>query len=463
MKPSLRREDASLDQLPIGSADYLRDFATDSVGCLRRLHQTFGPLVAFSKGSQRTVFAFGSESNRLLFQNPDVFQSLGFYPGPKNSAQRRLGNGLFNLNGVRHKQHRRLILPLFQKSLVDSYRGFLGELTDQLLAGWQTGRQYDLVAEMKKLALGITTRILFGLEDLDLAASIDTLFEQWLELNHHVAFQALLPVEPSDESYHRMLVNAREMESLIGELVNRRRDARLPQDVLALLLRARNAGAIADVDVVGEATHLFNAAYHTTTYAMTWTLFLLAQHPEVMTRVHDEMTAEPAGAPLLDRCIKESLRVLPPVVYYSRINVEPFDFGPHRLPRGTLLVGSHYVTHHLPDLYAEPERFLPDRWLTSDPGPFGYIPFGGGARMCIGAPFSLVVMQTCLTRILRRFRLAVVPGARIDRKCSLTLGPRAGIPVIVHHQDRQFTGDPVVGDIHEMVDLPTVRRRSAAA
>ena len=92
MKPALRREDAFVGPLPDGSAEHVRDFITDSVGCMRRLHQTFGPLVAFSKGSQRTVFAFGTESNRLLFQNPDVFQSLGFYTGPKNSAQRRLGN-----------------------------------------------------------------------------------------------------------------------------------------------------------------------------------------------------------------------------------------------------------------------------------------------------------------------------------------------------------------------------------
>ena len=464
MKLPIRSAGDSLDYLPEGSPDDLSDFFTDSVACLSRLNQIYGPHVAFSKGSQRILFASSPASNHLVFQNPEVFHGVGFYAGPKNSSQRRLGNGLFNLNGTRHKQHRRLLLPLFQKGMIDSYGGFLTELTDQLLAGWQFGRQYDLLAEMKKLALRITTRILFGLEDGELASSIDALFEQWLELNHHVAFQALLPVESSDDSYRRMLHNAEEMEMLIGKLVRRPRNALLADDVLALLLRARAAGTLSDVDVVGEVTHLFNAAYHTTTYALTWTLFLLAQHPDVMNAMYDERTLDRSDpAPLLDRCIKESLRVLPPVVYFARITVEPIAFGSNQLPSGTLVVGSQYVTHHLPELYPEPERFLPDRWLTTNPGPHGYIPYLGGARMCIGAPFAQAVFQTCLPRILRRFRLAVVPGARIDRKCSLTLGPTPGIPVTVHRPDGRYSSSPVVGAIHEMVTLPSVRALPAAA
>ncbi len=121
------------------------------------------------------------------------------------------------------------------------------------------------------------------------------------------------------------------------------------------------------------------------------------------------------------------------------------------------------MTHRLPDLYPEPERFLPDRWLSADPGVYGYIPYGGGARMCVGAAFAQVIFETCLGQILRRFRLAVVPGARIDRKCSLTLGPRWGIPVTVHRPDRQYACAAVAGDIHEMVALPAASPRSAAA
>jgi cytochrome P450 len=183
-----------------------------------------------------------------------------------------------------------------------------------------------------------------------------------------------------------------------------------------------------------------------------------------MLRVYEELSAGRGPSfPHLDRCIKESLRLLPPVVYFARSNVEPFSLGAHHLSRGTLVIGSHYVTHRLPNLYPDPERFLPDRWLGADPGPYGYIPFGGGARMCVGAAFSQLIFETCLGQILRRFRLAVAPGARIDRKCSLTLGPRWGIPVTVHRPDRQYACTPITGDIHELVALPTATPRSAAA
>ena len=461
MLPTIRGEFS--ETVAEGSPEDLRDFFADSVGCMARLHRDYGPLISFSKGAQKTFFAFAPESNRLIFQNPDTFHAVGFYTGPKNSAQRRLGNGLFNLNGARHKEHRRLILPKFQKGALDAYRQSLDDATGQMLDGWQYEREYDLLDEIKKLSLGITIRLLFGLDNRRLAASIDVLFEQWLRLNHHVAYQAVLPASPPEDSYELMLANARDMEELIGTLVRERQQAPPGRDILTLLLHARDAGGLTDVDVVGEATHLFNAAYHTTSYAMTWTLFLLAQHPSVMARLDDELRTDPAASPLLDRCIKESMRILPPVVYFARVNTEPFAFGPHRVPRGTLVVGSQYVTHHLPSLYPEPERFLPDRWLTANPGPFGYIPYGGGPRMCVGAPFAQGVFQTCLPRILRSFRLAVVPGARIDRKCSLTLGPTPGIPVTVHRPDGQFSSSPVVGNIHEMVTLPSVRALPVAA
>ena len=140
----------------------------------------------------------------------------------------------------------------------------------------------------------------------------------------------------------------------------------------------------------------------------------------------------------------------------------PVALGPFNLPQGTLVVTSHYVTHHMPELFPEPECFRPDRWLQAAPSPYAYLPFGAGPRMCLGAPFATLMLKVALPMILQRFRLTVVPGARIDRRSTLTLGPRFGIPMLIENQDRRFTASPVAGDIHEMVELPYPARQLAA-
>jgi cytochrome P450 len=450
--------------LPEGRPEHLHDLFHDSVACLRRLQQTYGPLVQFRKEGARTVFAFGVDANHILLNRTDVYHLHSFFPGPKRSAQRRLNTGLFNLNGDKHRHHRRLIMPLFARQALPAYHEFLTDLTDRMLMDWRPRRSFDLLAEIKGLALRITTQVLFGLPDFALGETIDHLFEHWLELNHIVSFGTVLPLEPPADAYQEMVATAEEMERLIRALVAER--AALPDgaDVMTLILQARRAGAMDDVDVIGEATHLFNAAYHTTTYALSWILFLLAQHPDVAERVRDELAGARSGeTPYLERVIKEGMRILPPVVYYARVAEAAVEFGAYHLPRGTLFIGSHYVTHHMTELYAEPERFDPDRWLTETPGPSGYIPFGGGARMCVGAPFALMALKTCLSRIVPHCRLAVVPGARVDRKCNLTLGPRHGIPVVVQPRGVLGATSQVYGDIHESVSFPEIHATSSAA
>ena len=166
------------------------------------------------------------------------------------------------------------------------------------------------------------------------------------------------------------------------------------------------------------------------------------------------------------------MRVLPASAYSQRINVEAVELGPYRLPRGTGIVFTPLVTHRLPEVYTEPNRFLPDRWLTLRPSPYAYHPFGAGARMCIGGPLALVIMRVALRRILSRFRLAVVEGTDVSAHVESTmLVPTNGVSMAIHPADGKFACVPVGGNIHELVDLVEVpsaangrkRRRSAAA
>ena len=474
MQPAAATANNDSQLPPIGDPAHLRDFLHDSVGCLRELHRLHGSAVGFMKGEACSIFAFGTQYNREVLSQNDIFYLSSGFPGPRNSAQRRFGHGLFGLNGEKHQRHRRLLMPPFRKEAVESYRDFLVNQTHTFIARWRAGQVIDMAAEMKELSLRITSELLFGLDDLELAHAIETVFEEWMELNHEIFFASSLPIDCPAGHYERMLDAAVRLEVQIRTLIDRRRaESARGHDVLSILLSCCDEGLLSEDEVVGHLQTLFNAAYHTTTSAMTWTMFLLAQHPKVSRQLLAELeepladvemsTSQHRSPSLLDRVIKESLRILPPVVYAPRVNMEPISLGTFHLPKGTMVVTSHYVTHHLAELFPEPERFLPDRWLSANPSPYAYLPFGAGPRMCVGAPFATLMLKICVSMIVRRFRFAVVPGSRIDRQSTLTLGPRDEIPMSLWDQDGRFVAHPVEGDIHDMVELPQTERRAAAA
>lgn len=461
--------------LPIREdSPYLGLFLTDPVGGLRGLHETQGPVSAFRRGDQTIVFAFGPDYNRAIFLRPDLFHhTITRYPGPRNSGQRRCMRGLLNMNGSDHQKHRQMIMPVFRKDNLSGHFPSLLEIVHDQIRGWAPGQTVDMWAEMKHFALTIATRILFGVDALALGHAIEDLFEDWLERNHHASFAPLAAAEQAG-SYDVLLGVANELETCFRELANHRRRKGLPgEDILAILLQAEADGAIGIDEVIGQIFSLFNASYHTTTAVMTWTLFLLAQHPRAMRSLDEEFDEVLVGKdptfeslshlPVLDRVCKEAMRVLTPVVYLPRITTQVCDLGAYRLDPGTLVVASPYVTHHMAECFPEPEVFDPDRWLHLGPCPNTFIPFGGGARLCLGAPFASMVIKVALPVMLRQFRIQVVANARIERQGTLTLDARHGVPMQLFRQDRQFGTTPVRGNIHEMVDLPSAVRTRVAA
>jgi hypothetical protein len=157
---------------------------------------------------------------------------------------------------------------------------------------------------------------------------------------------------------------------------------------------------------------------------------------------------------LLDRVIKESMRLLPASAYSQRINTVAVQLGPLLLPRGTGIVFTPLVTHHLPHIYSQPEKFLPDRWHTLRPSPYAYHPFGAGPRLCIGGPLATAIMRIALSKILSRYRLTVVPGTDVGVHVESTmLVPTNGLPMTIHTADGRFASSPIAGRIHELVEF----------
>jgi len=237
-------------------------------------------------------------------------------------------------------------------------------------------------------------------------------------------------------------------------------------DVITALIGAREARApwMRDRDVVGQATMLFAASYETTANAMAWTLFLLSQHRQVAEDLASELDGALRGGapgldaledlPLLDAVLRESMRIFPPVPYAIRLVGGGGSLGPLSLRDRDRVIVSHYVTHHLPELYPDPERFDPQRWQGLRRGPYEYLPFGAGPRTCIGINFANAAMKLALAAIASRFRLSLVPGTRVDRVVAVTLSPRGPLPMRLCAPGSAPLPAPVAGNVREMVRLP---------
>ena len=353
-----------------GALEYIH-FFRDPIGCMRELQQKYGSLVAvgpiaFGEPKKLHVLAIGPEFNRQVLGDPAKFRTTGqFIHGPNNSAQRRIRFGLTRMNGPQHKQQRQLILPPFHKKAVAGYHDLTVELAQEVIGQWKPGRR-DVYADMRAVTLRIGSAVLFGHEATD-AYRIGHLLEIWERRNFSGPVW-FFPVNIPGTPYYRLLKHAELVEQEILRLVEkRRRDPSGRTDVLSILIQARDDEnrSMTDMELVGQAMILFGASFETTASTLTWTTFLLAQHPAIMRELMDELDRVLGGRPpspeqlpqlsFLDRVIKESMRILPPVPFTIRAaDEDQIPMGSLTLNHGARVICSHFLTHQLADIYPEP-------------------------------------------------------------------------------------------------------------
>jgi len=450
-------------------------FFRDPIGYMAPLPAAYGAVVPFARGgsgavltreaTQGSVFGFGPSAAQAVWSQTGTFHSTRV-PGPKESAPfHRLTSGLFSMNDDRHRQQRRLLQPAFHKTRVDSYLTTMVELTERAIRAWRPGETRDLASEMRPLTLAIADKTLFGHDPSPGELTLGERIQEVVDLA--MSLPAMVPLNLPFTPRRRLIDQSARVDADLRAVIERKRaTGSTGDDVLAMLLATRDeeGATLTEDELIGQLFVLFFAGHDTTRAALTWTLFLLSAHPEILGAVREELSSALSGAAptieqvprlaLLDRVVRESLRLLPPAPYAVRITARPGEMAGVLLPAGTEVIVSPYCLHREPDLYPEPQRFAPGRWEKLAPSPFEYAPFGAGPRMCIGAGFAALELRVVLAILLQRFDFELAEGARIDRRTTVVLSPKHGMPMVLRSPGQKAKAVSVRGDVREMVDLP---------
>jgi cytochrome P450 len=361
-----------------------------------------------------------------------------------------LGDGLLTSQGERWRRHRRLVQPAFAPAaLTVAAPHFVAAAADaatRLGAGGD--HPLDLAAEMGRLTLDGVGRALFGADLVGEAPVIGRALRVVQDFTVHAAYfpapaavQTRLKDLPTPGAL-RYRAAVRDLDRVIGRLVARPRPEPVHADLLSLVTAAAAPGEAGHREIRDQVMTFLLAGHETTAAALTWTFALLSRHADVRRRVVAELDevlggrevtqADVASLPLLSAVLKESLRLFPPAWTIERRAEQEDQIDGHVLPAGSTVLLSPYLTHRHPDFWDNPEGFDPDRWLDGGPVlPRGaYLPFGAGARQCIGGAFATLEATLMLATLLPRVEIDLAPGPPLRPVPRITLTAGLGMPAV---------------------------------
>jgi cytochrome P450 len=448
----LRAERSATVPFPPGetrvSMSRTRQFANDPLPMLLDCYERFGPIFTLRLFHSNTVFMLGPAANHYITVShaSNFLWREGFF----RDLIGFMGDGLLTIDGEFHKRSRRIMLPAFHGEKIAASVDLIKEETDAALAQFEPGAEIDLYAWTRRLAMRVALRALFGLNpDGEPARSIDAahLFEQGLSFYSSEYILRILRTRFSP--WAKMQEAARKLDRMIyAEIGRRRATGERGEDILSLLLDAQDEDGttLSDVQIRDEVMTLLFAGHDTTTSTVSFMFYELARHPEIVARLQREQDeqlagAQPTAAQLtsgvlaeLEMVLAETLRKYPPAWIGPRRVVEAFEFEGHTVPARAFINYCSWASHHLPDVFEDPEAFRPERFTPQARAalPKGaYVPFGGGSRMCIGMRFGELEVRTIASAILSRFELTLPSDFALSIRQMPTISPREGLPMLV--------------------------------
>lgn len=427
-------------------------FVRDPLPILLPAYREYGPIFSMRLLHGRVVFMLGPEANHYV----TVSHASNFHwrEGSFGDLVPLLGDGLLTIDGAYHRRARRIMLPAFHRERIAAAGETMVQETLRALDDWQPGRLVDVYHWARELALRVAMKALFGLDPDEEGAGRRAAVDFERALAFYGTDFALRFARGPRTPWQRMQQARQTLDDIIYAEIARRRRRPDPEraDVMSLLLEARDADGdepLSDREVRDQVMTLLFAGHDTTTSTVSFMLYELARHPAALQKLLDEQdrllpggraptTAElTSGLPELEMALDETLRLYPAAWVGPRRSVESFEFGGHTVPGGVYVNYCSWASHRLPDVWPDPEAFVPERFTPAAKAalPKGaYIPFGGGSRTCIGMRFGQLEIKTIVTLLLQRHRLELFGGRTMTVRQMPTLSPREPLEMIVRER-----------------------------
>jgi cytochrome P450 len=425
----------------------------DAIALFQYLKKEYGDVVHYKLGRSHIVFLDHPEYIRqvLVVQNDNFVK--------ERTVQRTkmlLGEGMITAEGATHRIQRQTAQPAFHRQRVSSYAETIVAETIRARESWKDSQHLDVSQEMMALTLRIVARTLFntelGAEVQELSCAISTIMNLYHYLVALPAVETLVhlgipPVGPFKKAKEKI------DEIVYRMIAEHERIGRDDDDLLGMMLRAR--AATAEVNLSGKHDELlrdqvitiFLAGYETVASALTWTWYLLSQNPEAERTMQQEVDAVLAGrtptaedVPKLkyvEMVLGEAMRLYPPAWAMGRRALGDFELGPYRLPAGTTVLISQFITQHEERNFRQPLEYLPERFAPAGRATFpkfSYFPFGAGSRQCIGEALAWTEGILVLATLAQKWQFRLQDGARVELQQLITLRPKYGMPMRIERR-----------------------------
>ena len=458
-----------------------RQYADDPFGFMRACADSYGDVIRFDLGPRETyLLANPDDVERVLVADAERYRKPQF---GDDAMDRLLGQGLLMSEGDTWRRQRDLANPAFHNSRIAALSGTMVEHTRDHLADWEPGETVDVQLELARLTVRIIVSAMFGADISD--EEVKTVQEELEPLGARFEpdpRRFLIPNWVPTRENREFDAAVDTLESVIDGIVERRigterdpaadpagsegvavpgpagdSDGDLPMDLLSVLLRARDRGEQTDENLRDELVTMLLAGHDTTALTLTYTFYLLSNHPDARARVEREAEAATGGCrtaddattadgtptaadaremTYTDRVLTEAMRLYPPVYTLFREPKLDVKLGGYRIPEGSALMLPQWVIHRSPRWYDDPETFDPGRWAPerrSQRPRFAYFPFGGGPRHCIGKSFSLLEAKLILAEVCSAYELDY-EGPDLSLRGSLTMHPDHPVPMRVRER-----------------------------
>jgi cytochrome P450 len=430
---------------------HFRQFRKNPIGFIEML-ASLGDVASFKMGKMPAY----------LVNHPDLVRDILVVNAHKfvkgralQRAKNLLGEGLLTSEKEFHLRQRRLAQPAFHRARIAIYAKAMIDYGEKMSSDWKDGEELDVSKEMMRLTLWIVGKTLFSADveaDAEEVGEVMTTLVEMFDLLL-MPFSEYLEMLPLPSS--RKLRNARTKldEIIYGFIRERRKNGEDKGDLLSMLLLAtdEDGSQMTDKQVRDECLTIFLAGHETTANALTWTWYLLSQHPEIEAKFHAEIdavlgnrTAVPEDYPNLkytEQIFAESMRLYPPAWTVGRLADEDHELDGYKIAKGSLILTPMYIMHRDKRFWSNADEFKPERWETQSikeaSNKFIYFPFGGGVRRCIGEQFAWMEGVLLLATLGKRWKLKLSPNQKIALQPLITLRPKYGMKMQIEKRNQQ--------------------------